>query len=172
MSNLAVEYFRRHGSNVVLPTNDGVVFFNDLICLTSVSPKTVNCCSYCGKDYRIVVEFIATTRDKAVNVIFHGHVEPDTDLVKCMKNFYSDSKPVYLKNNTEIEVWLWNYYLLKSKLHLSKTWKEFAQTLTTKEPFRTNQMLTWCALNLTRVFQSYYSLYQTVVVGRKYLLYG
>jgi hypothetical protein len=50
--NLLSEYCKRLKENFVVPTNDGICFFNEhkrpaFICLTSVLPKSVQICHKC-----------------------------------------------------------------------------------------------------------------------------
>lgn len=179
MANLMTEYFRRHKENYILPTNEGVCFFNEhkrnaLICLTSVTPKAISTCLKCGvEDASITVELIKPHPDEGFRIHLHDHIAPDTDL-----NEYVTSKgigsltPVSLKDTREIEVWFWNFFLFHNRLRRSRVWQTWVKTQTTTDELtKCYEQMTRCAANWPKIYPVYYNIYQTLLVGRKYLLF-
>lgn len=171
MANLFDEYCKRHHLKCALPINDGLFFFNSLnkpalICLTGNSPRTYSYCSAC-KTPNIAVEFFTPDRDEGYEHIYHAHVDPDLDILAYTKKHISKTaEPVYLKEEKEIECWLWNFFLLNSRLRLSSSFKLWSSIQPTINPY---EQMAWCAMKAPMVFNSYYNLYQTFTAGRKYI---
>lgn len=166
-----------------MPTNDGLCFFNDhkrpgLIALTSTSPKSHQTCYRCGSESSwVILELFIPNRDDIFTCVFHDHIHPDANLVKevraaaCNTNV-EIATPVYLKNGRDIEVWLWSFFLFHSRLRRSRNWVNWVdQQTTTAEPLRSYEQMVNCAMNHPKVFNLYYTMYQTFVPGRKYLLF-
>lgn len=159
-----------------MPTNEGFCFFNEngrpaIICLTSATPKNVKTCEVCGTpDSWLVAELFHPSRDEGIIQISHTHVWPDRDLTKLVQGF--GVEPVYMKTGGDVERWLWQFYLDNSRLRRSRNWITWVRELaTTEEPLRTYEMMTHCAMEHPRAYNVYYSIYQRVVAGRKYLLF-
>ena len=176
--NLLVEYCKRRRTEFVLPTNDGLCFFNTagqptLVCLTSHTPKSFSTCGRCVSNQSMTIELF-TFRD-ALSQIIHDHVQPDTDLLHYTRSLLGvNLEPVYLKNHRDTEIWLWHLFAANyRKLRDLRSW----QTWNGNHPFdcdlrRAYEQMTHCAMHLPRVYNVYYTMYQTFVAGRKYLLYG
>lgn len=179
MANLMTEYFRRHGDQHVMATNDGICVFNEhkrpaMIALTSIAPKSLSCCANCAYPERgIAIEILEPSRDQPFALTSHLHVPPDTDIKKyIISNGYNNYCPVYLKNNRELEIWLWNFFLFHSRLRRSRNWaKTCSEQSETDEPTRTYEQMAQCAILWPKYFAQFYIMYQTVVSGRKYLIF-
>src|SRR5579859_2893855 len=131
MANLLIEYCKRHNTEFVLPTNNGMCFFNHndtpaFICLTSMrlhqqvcllSPTEVPIegihsqkliCKKCStKESLIIIELFGRRLANRFEFLLHDHIHPDTDIIKYIKDSgHENLKPVYLKTGRDIELWL------------------------------------------------------------------
>jgi len=175
--NLQVEYYRRHDQKIILPTTDSLCFFNEhkrsaIICLASATPKSVLTCDLCGKTSSLTIELFGPSKDSSAGMVqlSHQHVGPETDLQKVITEH--NVQPVYLKNGSEIEIWLWNFYLFHSRLRRSKNWIDWVKTQEeTDDQLKIYEQMTHCAIEHPRAYNVYYSMYQKVTAGRKYLLF-
>lgn len=174
MSSLLTEYCNRHRcAQYVLPTNDGMCFFNDhkrpaFVCLTSTYPRSYSTCMQCAQNNSVIVEMFGPSREESFSFSGHSHVSPDTDISALVKDF----SPVSLKSNDEIERWLWQFFIFHNRLRYSRVWKTWSdEQETTSEPLRTHEQMAHCAIKYPRYFNIYYTMYLTFTVGRKYLLF-
>lgn len=175
--NLITEYCNRHNTEFLIPTNNGVLFFNDykrpaLICLTSNTPKAFTACPLCASEETLMtVELFAPGKDSSFTHVAHHHVHPDTDLLQHInKQAGIDLKPVRLTSSRDMECWLWSFFLFHHRLRRSRNWMAWREQLEiTCEVSRTYAEMTHCAVKFPRYYANYYTIYQTFTVGRKYL---
>ena len=174
MSSLLTEYCKRHRNlGIVLPTQDGLCFFNDhkrpaTVCLTSTYPRSYTTCIRCSQNDSVIVELFEPNREDAFTHLGHHHVQPDYDIAR----FVGGQTPVFIKNYGDIELWLWHFFLFHNRLRYSRVWKAWTDTQTIEsEPLRTREQMAQCAIRHQRIFNVYYNMYQTFTVGRNYLLY-
>ncbi len=178
MSNLATEYFKRHKIKCVAPTNDGFCFFNNynipaLVCLTSTTPKCYKGCPTCNKSNTpITIELFTVDSQGKHQLYDHYHAHPDENLLSSLKErtrLLGTLTPVYFKNNQQIELWLWQFFITNNKIKQTSSWP-FA---TKSNPSQTNlyEEMLWCAMKNYRFFNCYYTMYQELTAGRKYLLF-
>lgn len=178
--NLLTEYYRRHGVNYLLPTNESYVFFEDchetpmLVCLMSTHPRNYNTCYRCQHGSSgIIVEVFSPNRETPLLLTSHIHIKPDDDLLtKVINNFDCSFSPFYAKNYRDIEVWLWRFFISHNRYKSSRSWIAISESIKSKDEYliATEQMAS-CALKNPKVYHSYYTMYQSVVSGRNYLLY-
>lgn len=172
--NLLTEYSRRHSTEFALPVGDGVCFFtgtHPIVCVTSHSPKTITKCPSCIKSF-VTFELFVPGSGGGYLQTKHYHLPPDADVFRHVKYYDNSAKPVYLKNAGDMERWLWKkFFITNSKLSTSRAWREFTESRETTDDMRTNEEMTWCAMNHPNHFSYYHAIHQVLVVGRKYLLY-
>jgi hypothetical protein len=181
--NLATEYSKRHGNEFILPTNDGLCYFNDykrhaLIATTSSTFRSHTACHLCGDKRFITLELFSPSLDEAFTVMHHGHIHPDEDVYSVIREISSRKliscvTPVYLKTGAEIETWLWKFFLFHNRLRRSQRWINFiVKKKITEDPIMSSyEEMTICACHFPKKFNLYYRAYQEFVTGRKYLLF-
>lgn len=175
--NLSIEYYKRHDEKFIMPTNDGLCFFNEykrpaFICHTSTNPKTHNICYRCGhKDSLIVLEVFSPHRDAVFQQITHQHIHPDGDILEEMLKF-GTLTPVSFGCNEKLDTWLWKFFLFHNRLRRAKSWIKWKEEQEEcPEPLDTYNEMTFCAKHYPKVYNEYYGMYQKLISGRKYLLY-
>ena len=181
--NLAVEYYTRHKTSVILPTNDGMCFFNNhkkpaVIALTSVTPKAYTSCKRCAETNSwIAIDLFIPNRDMGFEFTSHQHVSPDTNLVNFIKeSTLPESKslePAMFPSGQEIELWLWKFFFDHNSLKRSPSYSQWAkQQQTVDEPLRTCEQMARVATFHTKCFHAYFAMYQILITGRKYIYCG
>jgi hypothetical protein len=139
-----------------------------------MTPKAISTCLKCGADdSTITAELIGPHPDEGFRILFHDHVSPDTDLVKHVESKIPNKvTPVVLKDSREVEVWFWNFFLFHNRLRRSRVWQTWSKTqTTTDEILKCYEQMTRCAANWSKIYQVYYNIYQSLLGGRKYLLF-
>lgn len=172
--NLLLEYSKRHSLCCVPPTNAGVCFFEgnglQFVVLTSTATRSVNACSNCNRnDGTIIFELFFPTSQGCV-LYAHVHIDPNEDLLKVIERVRGiKSKPVTCSyKNTE--VWLWQLFINNNRLSQNANWVRLLSELPKQEPLRTHEQMAWVSSNCPKIFNHFYNMYQTLMVGRKYLL--
>lgn len=192
--NLLSEYCKRSKNNFVIPTNDGICFFNEhnrpaIIGTTSVLPKAKQICYKCKilesndpfaaktTEYEksvIIVELFVPDKYCGYSADRHFHVSADSDVLKEISNYgYGNVEPVHLNHGRDIEIWLWNFFLFHSPIRRSADWDRFLSSQKTNtQPLKCYEQMAHCAINYPKIYEQYYNIYQSFVPGRKYLLFG
>jgi hypothetical protein len=183
MGNLLSEYRRRHNSDFIWASNDGVCFFNKnrnptAICLLTDSCRAFSNCELCSiKKPRFVCEVLTLGKLKSNNIaqmVYHEHVEVDIDIAKVINELDSELTPYHAKNQNDIESWLWNFFLQLQPFDKYPHFKKFVKSQDKKDSnvMRSIDQMLWAALNTPSLYGVYYErLYRPLIVGRNYLLY-
>jgi hypothetical protein len=172
MATLLAEYRKRHKKNFVSTTNEGVCFFdvNDLpalICLTSLSTRSCTTCTRCTeRPCSMIVELFQPTVGTYYQS-YHGHCEPDSDIVKLIEKFgIKEAKPFMPNTQRDLEIWLWRFFVSSGRVRLHASKRESIKELQTLEEMAT------VAMRYPKSFSTYYSMFETFLLGRKYLMFG
>jgi hypothetical protein len=185
MGNLLSEYRRRHNSNFIWASNDGVCFFNKnkkpaAICLLTDYCRTVTTCEFCHIQHpKFVCEVLApgergSSSRSVINILFHEHVNVDIDISKVMETLDKEYIPYHAKDQNDIEAWLWNFYLQLRPFSRHAAFDQYVkqQDKRNSNVMRSLDQMMWAATNIPSQYSLYYErLYQPVLIGRNYLLY-
>lgn len=166
MTNLAVQYYNRHGGNHIIPSCAGVCFFcggSDIVVLTSSMPRAYTRCSRCH-DSHLTIELFAP--GIGLGVLRHDHIEnPDTDIAEYIKSCGFNLKPVQFTNTVETEHWLWNVFIKKFKG--TSLWTTLINEKDDK--IKTTEEMALCSIGNSRLYKLYYESYKVLLAGRTYL---
>lgn len=184
MTSLINEYRRRHKAKFVWPINDGFCFFvkknkPSLIVTTSESSRSLTSCESCSTcDSNLVVEAYIINAPFlmcSIKRVIHRHIRPDTDVCCAVDKFESGYEAVAIKSDVEADLFLWRTFMQLNPCGNDKEYRKMEQLLNDlKMPLRpkTIQSMLWMALNRKEIFQYYYeNIYQSLMAGRRYILY-
>lgn len=183
MGNLLNEYRRRHNSNFIWGSSDGVCFFNKnrkpaAICLLTDMCRAGTVCDYCsGRQPRFVCEVFTLNRwgsREPLKILAHDHIDVDIDVSKFMSKLDANFVPYHAKDQKDIEAWVWNFFLQLQPFSRCDSYIEFAKKQDKKDSntMRSLEQMIWAATNMPEIFSVYYArFYQLSVIGRNYLLY-
>lgn len=177
--NLLVEYCKRHGVNFVWGNNEGIVFLDDynrpaVVCITSSAPRQIITCGSCPTDRsNLVVELFVPSRDSIFSPLSHSHQPPDVDLLKHFCDIgHGGYKPYKAKNQTDVETWLWRFFIFHNKTKYSTAWRRFsAEQSKDESPMKYIEQMAWVAIKHPKVYHDYYHMYQMLTTARNYLLF-
>lgn len=184
MGNLLSEYRRRHNSNFIWASNDGVCFFNKnrkpaAVCLLTDACRAVSTCEYChSRTPKFVCEVLAHTDRLAsrniVKILFHEHVDVDIDVNKVLTSLDPDFVPYHAKDQKDIETWLWHFFLQMRPFAKYPQFDKFVKSQDKKQTnvMRSLDQMFWSARNQPATYALFYErLYLPFIIGRNYLLY-
>lgn len=182
MSNLLNEYRKRHRSNFIWATNDGVCFFGKnhrpgAVCVVSDPARSIQDCSKCrnGKNLLVCEIYEPFIRNHS-GCIYHNHITADTDLAKILANINKSYVPYFAHNQKDIEAWLWNFFLqTKPFVNGSSAWMAFLQNQKKDKESNVMKLLSqmvWCVEFCPYIYAHFYDyVYRPFLLGRTYLLY-
>lgn len=173
MTDLSIEYHRRHKLPCISPAINGLLFFKEntrpaLILLTSTFPKNITYCSSCKSSSTLVAECFLPNKEYGHCLESHNHICPNTDLIKWISNKFKNLEAVKISNGTEIETWLWSFFYFNSFLRNYERFKSYENQ---QDPIKTYNMLCTCAFSYPESFEVYYKTYKLLTCGRKYLYF-
>jgi hypothetical protein len=182
MGNLLSEYRRRHNSNFIWASNDGVCFFNKnrkpaAVCLLTDANR-VSTCEFChSRQPRFVCEVLAPSERfdrNLVKILSHEHVDVDIDVAKVLVKLDEGYVPYHAKDQNDIETWLWHFFLQTRPFAKHPSFERFTKGQDKKQTnvMRSIDQMLWASVQLSSVYAVYYErLYTPFVIGRNYLLY-
>lgn len=160
-----------------MPTNDGLMFYKEykrpaLVVHTGFCPKVMRTCNQCSKPDTIAVELFTPDSNLGYRLAGHHHVSPDTELNKWIQSLdgFSKFSPVSLKHGRELELWIWSFFFLHSKLRRNNRFRLWAKVQNSEEPMTTYDRIWKCLIDYPNEFRTYYNAY-TLIVGKKYLCF-
>lgn len=170
MSNLIVEYQRRHKSQSIPVNHDGLCFFDSsyspMIALTSLACRSFMTCQSCDKP-SVIVELFRPGHSGTFGVFRHDHVDQATDLKDYVKrNGASDAVPFYAKDVRDLEIWLWKF--CTTTLKISKPRKSYE----TDPKMKMLEQMAHGAIKYPKYYQSYYLAHEAFLLSRKYMLFA
>lgn len=184
MGNLLSEYRRRHNSNFIWASNDGVCFFNKnrkpaAVCLLTDACRAVSSCDFChSRQPKFVCEVVEPAERfhmrYLIKLLFHEHVEVDIDVAKVMGSLDDSYVPYHAKDQKDIETWLWHFFLQTRPFVKYPQFEQFAKEQDKKQSnvMRSLDQMLWTASTLPSTYAIFYErMYLPFVVGRNYLLY-
>lgn len=172
MASLIVEYRQRYRMDFVLPADEGVLFFDvnkkpAAVALISSLSKNNTTCRNCNSHRAgLISEIFIPTNKNLLSLKYHDHIGPDIDLNKYVNERLNSKAYVpYIANgDRDAEGWLWRYFLQVHKI-------KFTNITSKNSNMRTIEQMLFCVANHPKLYELYYkSLYQTLLIGRKYLL--
>lgn len=172
MSNLIVEYQKRHHNSSIPVNHDGLCFFDiqgepSLIAMTSLSCRSFGTCPKCeDKKPSIIVELFQSGYNGMFLLTRHDHVDPTIDLYQYVKDHgHRNAKPFMAKKPRDLEFWLWNF-----TTHGTPTPRGFRYAEYESDLQRLERMF-WSAVKQPKLYNAYYIAYEAFLPKRAYLLY-
>ena len=175
MASLLTEYRKRHKKTFVLPTNEGVCFFDlngipAAICLTSLAGRSYSTCYRCAeRPCRMIAEVFRPHGHgyHGYNISMHTHIEPDTDILKLVDTqVIGGVVPFMPTSQRDLEFWLWRFFSLNLRSKPLYPKKETMPELSTLEE------MVAVAMRQPKSYAVYYAMFELFIIGRKYLIYG
>jgi hypothetical protein len=186
MGNLLSEYRRRHNSNFIWASNDGICFFNKnrkpaAICLVTETSRVINHCDLCHvRQPKFICEIYSPNKfnniGELINLLCHEHIEADADVTQVINKIDSSLMPYYAKDQKDIESWLWNFFLQTDPFSkkYSNSFEEFVKQQGNRNSnvMRSIEQMLWTISTVPNIYPIYYQkLYQPFIIGRNYMLY-
>jgi len=182
MTSLLAEYRERHGIRCVLPLDEGCCFFDfhkkpAVIVLTSSHSRTNTVCRNCLQPGNgLVTELFVHSKlhypEPTWKLVKHEHLlSPDVDLRDWVNKNLTDIHEPYIPDSfTEVECWLWRFFIKHHPMFVRK-WNNKDETL------KTIEQMSWVTDPKNKqqhnLFEDFYrKLYCPFVVARKYILFG
>jgi hypothetical protein len=171
--NLITEYQKRHSTCSIPLCHDGVCFFEHngqpaLIVLTSLSCRCWTTCPQCevDKNPNVIVEFFVPGSAGAFYISGHHHVDPCTDLLKCMDKIgFRGYVPYYAPKPRDCETWLWRFTTQNSRFRGLKV-------VETDQQLKLVEQMVHAVQKHPKLYQAYYVAHEVFLHQRKYMLFG
>jgi hypothetical protein len=179
MPDLISEYRTHINSDFVLPSDEGVVFFDfqrqphSIAVVSSPSRALTVCPEQCAGQSRgkMVLEILTPSLHSTAlpyEIMLHTHIHPDTDLINfCSKFFSSDIKPFPIVSRQDAESWFWNFFEATA-IYKMATAKHKIENLSKDSLTRFLQNV-MNANNLHKWWSYYMDLYVNILASRRYL---
>ncbi len=175
MTNLIVDYQKRHKTQSIPMQHDGLCFFDPpmagvgypIIAMTSLSCRSFMGCAKCEeKTPSVIVELFQPGYNGSFSILHHDHVDQATDLLGHIKRHgYPSHQPYYAKKGRDLELWLWKFVTQTLRVTNARRYVE------TDPEMRILEQMAHQAIKYPKTYQIYYIAYEAFLLHRKYLLF-
>ncbi len=170
--NLITEYQKRHIIYSIPLIHDGVCFFNknrkpELIVTTSSCCRSFITCQDCTRIDKpnIIVELFQPRSESPFSLLGHYHVNPCQDLNAFLESIhYNDCKPFYAESNFDLELWLWKFATRENRVRFLKSQEKDLN-------LKCVEQMVYAVQRYPKIYNYYYTDYETFLLHRKYILF-